>query len=97
MSGNSLVLDTSVIIDILGGDRRAAALVQDAIVYVSVITRVELLSVTKPRTHPAEAALAFLAGCKLVQFSDEIQDLILGELTIKPPYCKYHVTGSAFV
>ncbi len=38
MSGNSLVLDTSVIIDILGGDQRAAAMVQDAIVYVSVIS-----------------------------------------------------------
>lgn len=77
MSGNSLVLDTSVVIDILGGDKRAAALVQDAIVYVSVITRVELLSVAKPRTHPPEAALAFLADCKLVQFSDEIQDLTI--------------------
>lgn len=77
MSGNSLVLDTSVAIDILGGDQRAAALVQDAIVYVSVITRVELLSLAKPRSHPPEAAMAFLAGCKLVQFTDEIQDLTI--------------------
>ena len=69
------MLDTSVAIDILGGDERAAALVQGAIVYVSVITRVELLSVAKPRTHSPEAAKAFLADCKLVQFSDEVQDL----------------------
>ena len=77
MSGGSLVLDTSVAIDILGGDERAAALVQGAIVYVSVITRVELLSVAKPRTHSPEAAKAFLADCKLVQFSDEVQDLTI--------------------
>jgi len=77
MNGNSLVLDTSVVIDILGGDARAAALVQGAIVYVSVITRVELLSVARPRTHSPEAAKAFLADCKLVQFSDEIQDITI--------------------
>ncbi len=71
------MLDTSVAIDILGGDERAAALVQGAIVYVSVITRVELLSVAKPRTHSPEAAKAFLADCKLVQFSDEVQDLTI--------------------
>jgi predicted nucleic acid-binding protein len=74
MSGDSVVLDTSVAIDILGGDERAAALVQGALVYVSVITRVELLSVAKPRTHSPEAAIAFLADCKVVQFTDEIQD-----------------------
>jgi predicted nucleic acid-binding protein len=74
MNGDNLVLDTSVVIDILGGDERAAALVQGAIVYVSVITRVELLSIARPRTHAPEAAKAFLSDCKLVQFSDEIQD-----------------------
>jgi predicted nucleic acid-binding protein len=74
MNGNNLVLDTSVAIDILGGDERAATLVQGAIVYVSVITRVELLSVARPRTHSPQAAKNLLADCKLVQFSDEIQD-----------------------
>jgi len=74
MSGDSVVLDTSIAIDILGGDERAAALVQGALVYVSVITRVELLSVAKARTHSPEAAMAFLADCKVVQFTDEIQD-----------------------
>ena len=77
MNGNNLVLDTNVVIDILGGDERAAALVQGAVVYVSVITRVELLSIARPRTHSAEAARAFLSDCKLVQFSDEIQDITI--------------------
>ncbi|MBK9147441.1 MAG: PIN domain-containing protein [Flavobacteriales bacterium] len=77
MSGNSLVLDTSVAIDILGGDARAAELVQGAQVYVSAITRVELLSIAKPRTHSPEAAKAFLADCKLVQFTNEIQDITI--------------------
>ena len=77
MSGDSLVLDTSVVIDILGGDERAAAIVQGAQVYVSAITRVELLSIAKPRTHSAEAAKAFLADCKLVQFTNEIQDITI--------------------
>ena len=77
MSGDSLVLDTSVVIDILGGDARAAELVQGSLVYVSVITRVELLSTAKPRTHSPEAAVAFLADCKVVQFTPEIQDLTI--------------------
>lgn len=77
MSGTSLVIDTSVAIDILGGDERAAELVQGAQVYVSAITRVELLSIAKPRTHSAEAAKAFLADCKLVQFTNEIQDITI--------------------
>jgi predicted nucleic acid-binding protein len=77
MSGGNLVIDTSVAIDILGGDERAAALVQGATVYVSVITRVELLSLAKPRTHSPEAAKAFLSDCKLVQFSDEVQDITI--------------------
>ena len=70
-------MDTSIAIDILGGDERAAALVQGADVYVSVITRVELLSVVKPRTHPPEAAKALLADCRIVQFSNEIQDITI--------------------
>jgi predicted nucleic acid-binding protein len=40
-----------------------------------VITRVELLSIAKPRTHSPEAAKAFIADCKLVQFTPDIQDL----------------------
>ena len=75
MSGNRVVLDTSAAIDILGGDTRAAALVHDAEVYASVITRVELLSVSRPGTHSPEAALALLADCKMVQFTNEIQDI----------------------
>ena len=77
MNGHRVVLDTSIAIDILGGDERAAALVQDAEVYASVITRVELLSAAKPRTHSPEAAMAFIADCKLVQFSNDIQDLTI--------------------
>lgn len=70
-----MVLDTSVAIDILGGDEQAGSLVQGALVFISAITRVELLCVSKPGTHSKQAALDLIADCKLVQFTTEIQDL----------------------
>lgn len=70
-----MVLDTSVAIDILGGDERAAALVQGGLVYISAITRVELLCVSRPGTHPKQAALELISDCRLVEFTTEIQDL----------------------
>jgi predicted nucleic acid-binding protein len=74
MSGRRVLLDTSIVLDILEGVEQVADIVQGCDVHISVITRVELLSSVKATPARTAAVQAFILDCKLVQFSQEIQD-----------------------
>lgn len=78
MNGHRVLLDTSIVLDILDGLEHVADIVQGCDVYISVITRVELLSSFKPTPERTAAAMAFIADCKVVQFSNEVQDATIG-------------------
>ena len=74
MSGHRVLLDTSVVVDLLAGQEQITEILQGCDVYISVITRVELLASFKPTPERTAAALAFIADCKVIQFSQEVQD-----------------------
>ncbi len=78
MNGTKVVLDTNIVLYILNGDVQIAELVQGCEAYVSVITRVELFSHARLSKQDKESIQAFLNDCKLVQFTQEIQDLTIG-------------------
>lgn len=78
MSGHRVLLDTSIVIDILNGVESVAEIVQGCDVHISVITRVELMSSFKPTPERTAAAEAFIADCNVVQFSYEVQEMSIG-------------------
>lgn len=74
MSGDSVLLDTNIVLYLLKGDDELEAILQDATVFLSVITKVELLS------HPAMDAAGeriirdLLDQAKLMEFTGPIQE-----------------------
>lgn len=74
MSGRNLLLDTNVVLYLLKGDDELEALLQGSTVFLSVITKVELLS------HPAldrkgeQVIRELLNAVKLMEFTPEIQE-----------------------
>ena len=74
MSGDSVLLDTNIVLYLLKGDDELEALLQDATVFLSVITKVELLS------HPAlddageRIIRDLLDQAKLMEFTGPIQE-----------------------
>lgn len=74
MSGRNLLLDTNVVLCLLKGDDELEALLQGSTVFLSVITKVELLS------HPAldrkgeQVIRELLNAVKLMEFTPEIQE-----------------------
>jgi len=74
MSGRNVLLDTNVVLYLLKGDDALEALLQGSTVFLSVITKVELLS------HPAldrkgeQVIRELLAAVKLMEFTPEIQE-----------------------
>lgn len=74
MSGESILLDTNIVLYLLRGDDELEVLLQDATVFLSVITKVELLS------HPALDAQGervirdLLDQVKLMEFTGPIQE-----------------------
>ncbi|MBK7554598.1 MAG: type II toxin-antitoxin system VapC family toxin [Flavobacteriales bacterium] len=77
MSGRRVLLDTSIVLDVLGGLEHVADLIQGCEVYLSVITRVELFASFKPSAERQAATQSFIDDSKLVQFSQEVQDLTI--------------------
>jgi len=77
MNGAKVLLDTNIVLYVLNGDEQVADLIQGCDAFLSVINRVELLSSGKMTAADTSATQAFIRDCKLVQFTQEIQDLTI--------------------
>ncbi|MCB9182671.1 MAG: type II toxin-antitoxin system VapC family toxin [Flavobacteriales bacterium] len=74
MSGPSLVLDTNIVQYLLNGDDELEALLQDSTVFISVITKVELLSRPDLDANGEEVIRALLGQVKVMEFTHVIQE-----------------------
>jgi predicted nucleic acid-binding protein len=74
MSGLSLLLDTNIVQYLLNGDDELEELLQGATVFLSVITKVELLSRPDLDAEGEAVIRALLAEAKVMEFTQVIQE-----------------------
>ncbi len=75
MSGNSIVLDTNIILYLLAGDQTLASFLEDKEAYVSIITELELIGF--PDITPKELSRIkdFLSACTVVSINEDIKEV----------------------
>lgn len=74
MSGDSVVLDTNIVLYLLKGDDKLEALLQGANVFLSVITKVEFLSHPDLDEAGEQVIRELLQSVKLMEFTSTIQE-----------------------
>jgi predicted nucleic acid-binding protein len=73
MTGNSLLLDTNTVLYLLAGDETLANFLNGKILFISVISELELLSFKKLTQKEAITIKTFLSELKIENISEEIK------------------------
>ena len=74
MNGNSLLLDTNIILYLLGGDRTLIPLLEGKKLYISVITQLELLSYKGLTVQDISNITALLSECVIIELNAPIKE-----------------------
>lgn len=77
MSGGSYLLDTNIVLYLLGGDKVVVEILDDKVPYVSYITEMELLSARKLTAEEDKKINSFLSDCTIIEMSREIKQLAI--------------------
>ena len=77
MIGNSIVLDTNIVLYLLNGDDELASILNQMQLYVSVITEIELLGYKEISNDDKVKIKYFLSECIIVPLNDEIKNLCI--------------------
>ncbi len=77
MIGNSIVLDTNIVLYLLNGDDELASILNQMQLYVSVITEIELLGYQEISNDDKVKIKYFLSECIIVPLNDEIKNLCI--------------------
>lgn len=77
MSGNSFLLDTNIVLYLLGGDETLADFLFKKELYVSFITELELLSYHKISDKEQLTIQAFLKECYVIELNNEIKQQVI--------------------
>jgi predicted nucleic acid-binding protein len=77
MIGNSIVLDTNIVLYLLNGDDELASILNEMQLYVSVITEIELLGYQDIEIDDKVKIKYFLSDCIIVPLNDEIKNLCI--------------------
>lgn len=88
MNGNSIFIDTNIILYLLGGDRTLIPLLENKKLFVSFITELELLSFKKLTKNEYKIIKGFLAECTIFDINSKIKELavdIRSKYTLKLP------------
>ncbi len=84
MNGNSVVLDTNIVLYLLGGDQVLAELLYQKKLYLSFISQLELLGFKGITSKQQIEISKFIQDCIVIDINDEIkQDVILLRKTSK--------------
>lgn len=77
MIGNSIVLDTTIVLYLLNGDDELASILNQMQLYVSVITEIELLGYLEISDEDKVKIKYFLSECIIVPLNEEIKNLCI--------------------
>ena len=77
MSGNSVFIDTNIIIYLLNGEESVAKLLNEKEIYISFITELELLGNIKISKEEKIKIKEFLRVCTIIDINDSIKTFTL--------------------
>jgi predicted nucleic acid-binding protein len=77
MSGDRIVVDTSLIINLFNGVKEVQNLITDRNLFVSVISEIEVLSFPNITTKDSELLKGFLSECYIVDIEPAIKDITI--------------------
>lgn len=77
MSGNSFVVDTNIALYLLSGNATIADALDNATIYASFVTQLELLGYKGITAQEAQKVKFFLCDCIIVDINDEIKQHVI--------------------
>lgn len=77
MIGNSIVLDTNIILYLLNGDDELASILNKMQLFVSIISEIELLGYQEISAEDKIKIKYFLSECTVVPLNDEIKNICI--------------------
>src|SRR5580698_8064003 len=90
MNGNSLVVDTNIVLYLLDGDKTLATLLNERHIYLSFITELELLSYAGLSEKDKRQIVVFLTNCHIIDINNRIKEkaiLLRQAYGLKLPDC----------
>ena len=90
MNGNSILVDTNIILYLLSGDKTIVPLLENKKLFVSFITELELLSFKRLTKTELKIIKSFLAECTIFDINSKIKELtveIRKKYRLKLPDC----------
>ncbi len=75
MNGNSIVLDTNIILYLLNGDEQLSAMLSGMELFVSVISEIELLGYNGIGEDDKLKIKFFLSECSIIFLDNEVKEL----------------------
>jgi predicted nucleic acid-binding protein len=77
MSGNNLIIDTNIVLYLLGGDSTLVSLLDDKKLYLSFISELELLSYKGISQDELSVIKRFVKECIVVDITPDIKELCI--------------------
>lgn len=74
MNGNNLFLDINIIIYFLSGDNTLTDLLEGKSIFISVITKLELLSFQEMSSRDQQRIEKFISECSVVDLNIDVQE-----------------------
>ncbi len=74
MSGDSIIVDTNIVLYLLNGDKTLATLLNERNIYISFITELELLGYPGLSLKDKSQITSFLAVCQIIDITSKIKE-----------------------
>jgi predicted nucleic acid-binding protein len=75
MNGNSIVLDTNIILYLLNGDEQLSSMLNGMELFVSVISEIELLGYNGIEENDKLKIKFFLSECSVISLNTDVKEL----------------------
>lgn len=77
MNGDNFLLDTNTTLYLLGGDQTLADFLQSKLLYLSVISEIELLGYSKLSTKERLVIKSFISDSTIVELTNDVKQIAI--------------------